>query len=328
MICSFDLCLDKRYINQKIENNLIKSILQKVEYKVNEDGVGAATGYVGNYKITILPDKIFLNGSLGKFYFGTNVLPLSREDLPKALKKLKKETGLPIQYARIIRIDFAVNLFLQFPFKKYLQCFEETHGYTKSHSQYGGIRYIKQKERDNFELSIYNKLSELRVNARDVYAVAKGVMEKGGEKAIMRIELRMKSEVKKRLLPNVQKLMVPHLLSRKVNQRLARLWQKTYGGIAKNKSHRLPTGISGLKELKDVLVSMQIKSMGLHQILADIDEIASTNKWTAKKKSTTKADIKRLYNSSSSGTSSHYIKEIETKIKENEELNQWIADWK
>jgi hypothetical protein len=137
----------------------------------------------------------------------------------------------------------------------------------------------------------------------------------------------MKSEVRKRLMPNAKRLLMPHILSKQVNQRLIKLWQKTYAEITKNKSPRLSTSISGLKELKDVLAAAQIKETGLHQILIDIEEIARVNQWTSKKKSTTKSEITKLYNTQKTGITSHYIKEIERAVKEDPDLKKWIADW-
>ena len=105
MICSFDFYLRSDKYTTEQENNLIDNVLENVHRSVNADGtLTAITGYVDNYRVTIKPDKIFFNGSLSKFYLMSNVVELSREDIPKALKELRRKTQMPIQYGDVTPI--------------------------------------------------------------------------------------------------------------------------------------------------------------------------------------------------------------------------------
>lgn len=326
MICSLDLCLDKRYLTD--EDDFINSVLENPKRELNADGELVKTvGYIKNYRVTITPSKIFLNGSLSKFYLRTNAKSLSRRDVLKAVKKLKALTGLPLQNADIIRVDFAVNLFLKAPFKSYLPYFEETPGYTKGVDAYGGLKYVKQKEVANFELAVYNKLSELRVRAKEAYQKTKEYADRNGKSSLLRIELRLKSEVRKRLLPKGRRILLPHLLSGGVNRKLIMLWQKTYDAIAKNRQPMLLASASGCKEAKDILAATMIDSLGITSVLRSIDEAARRGQWSAKKKSVTKSELKKLSIYCSSTTPSHCFEEIEKAMQESVELNQWINDW-
>lgn len=328
MICSFDFCLSSRYYSEEQKNALIEDVLQNVRRSVNPNGELTETrGNFENYRVTILPEKIFFNGSLSKFYLMSNVVELSRDQIPAAIKELKKRTGLPIQFADVVRIDFGVNVFLKHKYKSYLPFFEETYGYMKGRDQYGGLKFGKTGANQRVEIAIYDKLTELSTNARDVYKIVRETLNETGEQGVMRIEMRIKSLARKTLLPSASRLTVAHLLSAKVNRKLIKLWKQYYDAIGKNMKLRLSIDISGLKELKDVLAAKQIEAAGLDQVLLDIDEMARTGNWSAKKKSTTKAEIKKLCQIRLKTSLPIHIMEIEKKIRENSGLSEWISDW-
>lgn len=328
MICSFDFCLSSRFYTEEQKTNLIDNVIENVKRSVNSNGeLTEIRGNIDNYRVTILPEKMFFNGSLSKSYLGSNVVELSRDDIPKALKNLKRRTQMPIQFADVIRIDLAVNVFLQNKYKTYLPYFGESYGYIKGRDQYGGLKYVRTCADQKIEIAIYDKLSELAANARNVYAIAKDALEGTGEKGIMRIEMRLKKSVRKTLLPSASRLTVVHLLSGGVNRKLIKLWKQHYAAIDKNLKLRLPSEIAGLKELKDVLAAKQIEAEGLDQVMLDIDEMAKTGNWSSKKKSTTKTEIKKLSQERFEGTLPHSIIEIEQKIKKQSGLSEWISDW-
>ena len=143
----------------------------------------------------------------------------------------------------------------------------------------------------------------------------------------MRIELRIKTDVRKTLIPEASKLKAVHILSRKVIKRITSLWDKLYSEIFGSIESSIPTNISDFKSLRDNLASKQIKHQGLAEILNFIDAIAIKDEWTSKKKSTTKTQVRTLANYDTRETIPHYIKEVKQKIKENEELIRWKTDW-
>lgn len=328
MICSFDFCLNRRFYSEEQKNDLIENVLENVKRSIDSNGeISSISGNVDNYRVTILQEKIFFNGSLPKLYLGSNVGDLTKDKIPQALKYLKKRTKMPIQFADVIRIDFAVNVILKDRYKMYLPYFGETHGYTKGRDQFGGVKYGKIGANQKIEIAIYDKLAELAANDREVYKIAKDVLKVNGEKCIMRIEMRIKKSVRKTLLPNSSRFTLVHLLSTKVNQKLIRLWNQHYEAIDKKMNIRLPSEISGLKELKDLLAAKQIESEGLDQVMLDIEEMAKKGKWSSKKKSIIKKEIKKLSQVRFEGKLPPAMMEIENKIKRDSPLKKWISDW-
>ena len=323
MICSLNLDLNKRYYNEDQQNKLI-SILENVKYISDKDGtMHSITGFIENFKITITETRIYLNGSLTKFYHGNNVVTLTKEEMSPAIKRLKQVTGLPVQYAVIRRIDLAINIFLEQPYYIYLPYFEDSYGYIKGINQYKGITYRKENRNTTSEFVIYNKLAEVCSQSPDVYNVVKVVMNEHNEKGIMRLELRLKKSVSMQLLPNGKKLTLPYLLSSKVRQRLAQIWFKTYRSIDK-KCKPILSDPKGYKEMKDALAAMQIKNMGKAKLMRSIDDIARRCRWSAKKKSITKTAFYELFRKSIKSILPPSYIELEQKILHGEELLKWL----
>jgi hypothetical protein len=130
------------------QKNRLMERLENIQRKSDENGeVLCISGNIRNYGVSIYPDKIFLNGSLSKFVHGTNLLSLQRRDILPAIKELKTATGLPVHLAQIIRIDFALNIFVEHLYKLYTPYFEDTHGYIKGTSAYQWSD-IQKEQRD------------------------------------------------------------------------------------------------------------------------------------------------------------------------------------
>jgi len=327
MICSTNLKLVEGDFNQTQLNTLLSRI-ENPSTKIDRNGeLILTTGYIKNYKVTIKPPNVYFNGSAGKFVYGSNIFSLMKEDIKPMILEMKKLTGMPIQKAQIIGIDFAVNLFLSNSYRTYLPFFEESDGFLKGIDNFNGITYRKIKEKFESEFSIYNKLNDLRKNDYDTFLLIKNEMKKLNQKAVMRLEHRQKTGVRKALLPNGTKIMLVHLLSSNVNLRLLDLWFNHYSIVNFSRVSTFPTDVEGFLELKNLLASQQIRTVGLKNVLADIDEIAKTNNWDSKKKCMAKRETRNLYNSKKLSTTSHYINEIECEIENNSELNQWIKDW-
>jgi len=322
MICSLHLCLPEYYYTRKDVSKL-KAKLTNVSTSVSEYGMTTETkGNLENYQVRILDDRIYFNGSIGKYYHGNNVVSLTKDDLKEALKKLKKTTGLQIYKADVCRIDIAMNIVLPHKFKSYTPFLENTPDYLVGRDKFGGMRY--KTRQGNIEFVFYDKLRELRNRDELTYNLTKGYVGKG---CMMRIEARIVKTARKTLLPKASKLMAVHLLSETVHRRLIWVWKKHYNKIPKSKSPRLRFDVSGLKELKDILATYALHTIGLKDVLTDIEEMARQGEWSAKKKSTVRRGIKDLHQDEFLGKTSHYIKEMEEAVRENEEMREWVAAW-
>jgi len=325
MLCTVDWYLLDKYYNISQRDHLL-NILKNTTQKITSEGEWiSTTGYLDNYRVTVFNNKVYFNGSLNKYANQTNILPFEKAQILTSIKELQQVTRLPIHKGEILRIDIATNICLKYKYKDYLPYLEETNGYLKGKNEYGGVKYGK----GNIELVFYDKLAELRKRSPETYPLIKEILSSNNEQGIMRVELRLKQRVKDQLLPEIESggLTVVHLLSQTLQLRLIRLYYRHYNAITKTNIIDLPPSISGIKEIKTVLATMHIQFLGLSKVLTYIDGIAKQNQWSASKKSTTKKEMRELYNLNIAKTSPHYIRELNRKVMNDEYMRKWARDW-
>ena len=84
--------------------------LDNVAEHTYSDGV-VVTGDVGNLKVTLNHFQVKVrDGSLCKWYLGSNFKTMGRKDTQMAIERLSDTLHLPIEKAIITRIDVAQNL--------------------------------------------------------------------------------------------------------------------------------------------------------------------------------------------------------------------------
>jgi hypothetical protein len=320
MICTLNMKFNRDELMEQSQNLFIEKLENVKDSVDNETGtVTKKTGNFKNFSVVISDEKLYLNGSLTKFYHGNNVLPLSIDEMKTALKMLKEETGLPVYMAEIMRIDVAVNLLLHFNPRQYFKYLKETPGYNlrRSHS---GMLYLKDTGEITRAFSFYDKRSELKKNDHAVYEAIKG-------NNILRIEDRYMKRARTQLMPQFKKLRVGHLLSKTLQIRLLENWIKHYEKIAKDSSPRLTFNVENYKQIRDNLATMAIHSIGgLKKMIEYVDEVSMEKDWNSKKKNKVKTEIRNLCQSDFLGTSSHYIRELDNAIAESEQLHSWVND--
>ncbi|MFD2246366.1 phage/plasmid replication domain-containing protein [Pontibacter ruber] len=68
------------------------------------------TGYAGNLRVGVSEHGVTITGSLPKFYTGTNIHTLNRSDCRRAFEMMADTLHLPIQRAKVKRVDVGLNL--------------------------------------------------------------------------------------------------------------------------------------------------------------------------------------------------------------------------
>jgi hypothetical protein len=76
-------------------------------------------GNLANLKATISMAGVSIKGSLAKYYFPNNAYTLNRYQVKEAIDKLSDDLGLPINSARITRIDVSTNFMMTHPTHRY-----------------------------------------------------------------------------------------------------------------------------------------------------------------------------------------------------------------
>jgi len=97
-----------------------------------EDGRVYISGRLGNtYKVNISERGISLKGSLAKYSLPDNLHTLTRSDSARAIEKMADEFCLPMDRAKVTRIDFAQNFLMRYEPETYYPYLGECHYYKR-----------------------------------------------------------------------------------------------------------------------------------------------------------------------------------------------------
>jgi hypothetical protein len=79
------------------------------------------TGQLENMKVTVSMAGVSIKGSLSKFLLPDNTYTLNRHQAKEAIEKLSDLLHLPLEFARITRIDISANMIIQYEALKYYE---------------------------------------------------------------------------------------------------------------------------------------------------------------------------------------------------------------
>ncbi|MBK8501196.1 MAG: hypothetical protein IPL46_02755 [Saprospiraceae bacterium] len=95
-------------------NNVSKRLSGFTEHH-KEDGSVCISVTLGNtFKVNISERGVSLRGSLAKYYLYDNLHTLTRSDSARAIEKMSDDLCLPVDRAKVTRIDFAHNFLMRY----------------------------------------------------------------------------------------------------------------------------------------------------------------------------------------------------------------------
>ena len=213
--------------NRKI--NDFQSIIDSGKVSLSEKGY-SATINLSNFKITLklvddVPVKIYFNGSLPKLYYGNNLAQLDWNDTGLAIQMLSNTLDIDFSKARLTRVDFGINLVMDYEVYEYLNCLLsfprlDRHRYPST------VKFTKKH--GSKHLQFYDKTKEIKANN------SKSLIEIPSElksKNILRYEIQLQKRLKSIL--NLSEPSLGSLLDEKVQKRILCIWIRSYSKVNK-----------------------------------------------------------------------------------------------
>jgi hypothetical protein len=115
-------------------------------------------GALGNLKVSVSNMGVSIkDGSICKWFLGDNLQTMGRGDTQRAIEKLSDTLHLPVERAKVTRIDVAQNLMVRYPVDVYLHHLGELKSSTRL-VEPNGIYYSQRLGR----LCFYDKVKEAR----------------------------------------------------------------------------------------------------------------------------------------------------------------------
>ncbi|MDP1725570.1 MAG: hypothetical protein Q8M15_02210 [Bacteroidota bacterium] len=268
-----------------------------------EDGQVYISGNLDNYKVTISGQGISLKGSLAKYFLPDNFHTLTRSDSARAFDKMADKLYLPIDQAKVSRIDFAQNFLMDYEPEAYYKYLGECQHYNRL-PQAKSLYYSNGLRQKLF----YNKIAEGKAKGLSLPDVWDG-----GN--VLRYEIRFTSRLPKQF--NLPEVIASTLFDEKFYMGMFDRWQAEYEAI--NKLHSINFNLSDMNSPKDFwkqINLMAVNMIGQDKIMQEIENLRAKNAFDKPEYySRLKKEIKELCKTPDITTSSDLVGELDKKIK-------------
>lgn len=296
------------YTNQEINYDN----LTLIEEKVNQSsGEMILTGKLKNLNITKKADRLYISGSLTKYYYGNNLANLSRSEIEIALLMIEESLRVSIRQAIIYRLDLALNLQLSESPKNYLNCLGSLNRFERDTFGKSGL-YYRQKEKC---LVLYDKSSELK---------RKKVELPIDSSNFLRIELRFLKRINKAF--GKRQILISDLLRDDFYLKSLNHLDTLFKKIERRKMKKIADDVlSNLepKNLINYLAAEYLREIGLEKAIEYIEQLQRNQAIDRLKAYRLKAKIKQLNTLPKFTESSPLVIELDTAF--NQELDNLRA---
>ncbi len=214
----------------------------------NKTGQHSYRGKHGKFDVGVYPNGISLKGSICKHYLGSNFYTLTREQTHLAIEQISQDLQLPIQNAKVTRIDMAENFIMQYDEKLYFKYLSKLN-YYKRLEQDNGL-YFRQ---NNKLLVFYGKVLEQRKKGEIIPDCFKN-------KHLLRYEIRYLKNIPRQL--NKTTVLASDLYDPSFYEMLVNNWKNEYFNIQKAKEIAInPESLKDVKSFQKQLMLAGLSSI-------------------------------------------------------------------
>lgn len=280
----------------------VPQFMDRVTSHQSEDGQPYINGYLGNYKVSVSGKGISLKGSLAKYFLPDNFHTLTRSDSARAIEKLADELHLPMDKAKVGRIDFAQNFLMNYEPEAYYNYLGECLHYNRQ--PLDKSLYYRNGLRQKL---FYNKIAEGKKKKMSLPDVWHG-------QNVLRYELRFMSRLPAQF--NLPEITASTLSNEKFYMGLVDRWEAEYQQI--NKLNLINFNMSAMNSPKDFikqLALLTIKDYGQDRIMQAVEDLRAKKAFNKPEYySRLKKEIRQLCKAPDLTTSSELVAELDKKI--------------
>ncbi|MBK6782789.1 MAG: hypothetical protein IPG79_02830 [Saprospiraceae bacterium] len=258
---------------------------------------------MNNYKVRISGQGVSLKGSLAKYFLPDNFHTLTRSDTARAFEMMADELCLPIQKAKVRRIDFAQNFLMDYKPEAYYPFLGQCRYYERN--TLSKSLYYKNTLRHKV---FYNKIAEGKAKRLILPDVWNG-------QNVLRYEMRFIKRLPKQF--NQAEIIACSLTDEKFYMATFDKWLAEYEAI--NKNHSINFNISDMNSPDDFwkqINLMAIKMIGQDKLIQEIENLRHQNVFKHKEYySKLKKKVKELCKAPEMTSQSDLVAELDRKIK-------------
>jgi len=259
------------WLDRQPHSGILAALSKVAERRDYDSGEVTYAGKLKNLDVQLRTKGVYVSGSLPKFHVGNNLQGLDRSQIARAIEDLSDNLGMPMDGAKVNRLDFGCTFEMTSPVGRYLSALGESRHYERVPYR-NGLEYRNSSR----ALSFYDKANDFRRHRETVL--------EGMGPNLLRYEYRLTRRVAGQLRrPEVTASM---LWGEGLYGDIAVRWQEEYFAIGR--LHRLKLGdqVRRVKQLERVLAVAGLKAFGEGAVLAmiEVGELGSMQKYRMRSK--------------------------------------------
>jgi len=280
--------------------------LDRVSEHTYYNGQNIISGYLaGNLRVSISGVNISIKGSLAKYYLGNNFETLTIAQTKEAIMKMSDDLSLPIEEAKVTRIDFSDNLIMDYKPQAYYNYLGKCTYYTRNPLESNSLYYNGSKKKKLF----YDKIAWAKGKKIEIPSEWIG-------KNVLRFEMRYEKGLNKQF--NLPEVTAEKLYDNDFYLTLLNKWRQEYLSIVK--LGNIICNYEVIKTPKDVSKRFELLGMqtyGYERVMKEIENMEFQGVMTnSRSYSRVKNNALNLFADSNQTTTSDLIIELDKKINE------------
>lgn len=305
-LVSYDTIKIRLYQSQVPDICLFDEIPSLIEIEGSsndkEGNLFVKRGHILNLKVNIFRDMIQIEGSLSKYYKGSNLNGITLDEVRQAINSLSERLHLPLDVAHVRRIDIACNMKLTRRVSQYLKRFGRC-GKTERREETYSLLY---GVRSPIRLCIYDKIKQLKHDREPC--------DCSDAENILRFEMRLFYNAKNWVRLFAEKTVTVEMIwDENIFRKLTEMLYHKYKSIEKQYETSLNlTEVMGKKGFKDWLSLYAVKSQGYDFLLRQIEDARINHQLNNKQAASCRMVLREILGKGTpSSTGSSYIEELD-----------------
>jgi hypothetical protein len=225
-------------------------------------GSGSFKGMLKGLRIWVNENRITIEGSLAKYYFGDNFRTLSLGDARDCIKRLSEELGIDILSGKVTKLEFGTSIVTNHSAAEIISSLRSLPR-TKTLVVYDsdGVAFTKYFKTDVWQAVFYDKSAEAKGQRCRLPKEFEG-------RNVLRYELKFKKYITRQL--KMESLTVADLVEEAFFLKLLTIWRDTYYRI---KKRRIPVidpeiPLAGIKALDECLKVCALQNPDVSRAIA------------------------------------------------------------
>lgn len=300
-----------------IKLNLITSEAAKVPNLLTElktttgDGYYCQHGKLRNMDVRVYPSSLYVEGSLPEYINGHNFEGCTIKQARLAIEQLSDSLKLPMDKAKVNRIDVAENFVLTRPVREYRSLLGDSRYFYK-YSESDGLYYFnsRKKKAASRVKVFYDKTKEYQDKKK-----ANSIPEIFKERQVLRYELRFTKRLKQQFGTEIKAV---DLYNENFFTHVVNRWLNSYNGIKKMKAFKnMDFNMKDIKDLREFALALSfMDELRLKVIMNRLERAKETGEMNDRTYYRCKSEVNRLLENGKFFEPDDCLLELDHKVQE------------